>query len=106
MTKHHLFCFSQVYQTIMKMLANNILLSLVSVVAVTNAYIVPDWIENGVYEHHVDERGNEVHVKIANNTDYFDSTIQPALARRSLGMRQLPRPSCGAQKDLNHAVSW
>ena len=74
----------------------------------SSAFIIPDGTEDGVYEHHVDANGLDVHIKIADATDYSDSHLSAktevpdsvrSLHRRSEGVK------CGASANMNRGVS-
>lgn len=84
----------------------NILLA--SLLGLSSAYTIPEGTEDGVYEHYLDSTGNEVHVKIANATNYDDATLS-AYARTPLPgrfKRDADVPSCSGGPEMDHAVSF
>lgn len=86
------------------------LLALTFLTSAVSAYMVPEGADDGVYEHYIDDNGQEVHSMIANITDFPNSDIPPyapaPIARNSARGGLVKRAySCGGAKDLNHGVS-
>jgi hypothetical protein len=80
---------------------------LASLLGVASAFTIPEGTEDGVYQHHIDADGNDVHVKLANATNY-DSVELSAYTqgpRPGRFKRAEDVPHCGAGNELNHAVS-
>jgi hypothetical protein len=83
----------------------NILLT--SLVAVASAFTILEGTEDGVYEHHVDTDGNDVHVKLENaiNYDKVDLSVYGRVPRPGRFKRVEDVPHCGAGNELQHGVS-
>lgn len=88
------------------MLFKNLLL--LTYIAVTGAFVVPEGTEDGVYEHYIDDQGADVHLKIANATAYSDAELQQdTTAMTSSSSRIMKRDiNCGGNRGLNTAVSF
>lgn len=101
--QHHIH--SQQVQQPFTMRFQDILLA--SLLGVASAFTIPEGTEDGVYEHYLDSSGNDVHIKVANATNYDDGSLN-AYARSPLPTRVKRAediPHCGAGNELNHAVS-
>jgi hypothetical protein len=84
----------------------NILLASLLGVGLGGAFTIPEGTEDGVYEHYIDSDGNDVHVKLANATNYDDVSLN-AYANTPLPgrfKRAEDIPHCGAGNELPHGV--
>ncbi|KAL1650472.1 hypothetical protein SLS61_005936 [Didymella pomorum] len=82
----------------------NILLASLLGVGLGGAFTIPEGTEDGVYEHYIDSDGNDVHVKLANATNYDDVSLN-AYANTPLPgrfKRAEDIPHCGAGNELPH----
>lgn len=86
-------------------------LILLAFISISGAFIIPEGTKDGVYEHHVDGNGLDVHVKLANGTDYSAADLAAYSEARTASrvMRANdPDVKCGSgvdKHDLHHGVS-
>lgn len=81
--------------------------------AAASAFAIPEDAEDGVYAHHVDVKGRDVHVKVAEPADYSGlrprDDAQQAANTRPVANETCPLPfgvTCGPNKNMTREVSF